>query len=399
METQRITSWITDWEGYSERVYTDAQGHPTVGIGFQLDKEGAQQKIESLGLNYQAVVEGTQSLNDDQIKQLLNADIATATKEVQELVSNFDDLPEDRQEILVDLVLEIGEAELSNHSDFVEAVESKDWELAAEIIKNTHWYEEAGLRAHSIVNVLKDGLPEPSTLYNNASAFDLTEPSYNREDPFFKGLTMYESMQKSARVEGEINDLQSQIEALKEHDSDSKFSILDFGNTIELNEENTRHGDNIFSLDEKHLFQSTGEFNLLEPISDGTIPDFDNLIEVQSDSENNTIQGQLVDYEQKSTTESTDDNQKGLSNTDFVPIQYGLMEQVNDEAFPFIDYHKETYQENNDHQLLNSELQTHIGTDVHDGIFNHNANIYGDDKINDFSDNSSGFDHNNTSIL
>ena len=58
-------------EGYCHHVYKDNLRHiPTIGVGFNLLKEGAQKQIESVGANYNAVLNGSQNLTDTQIKEL-----------------------------------------------------------------------------------------------------------------------------------------------------------------------------------------------------------------------------------------------------------------------------------------------------------------------------------------
>ena len=63
-------SMISQHEGKRKCVYTDTMGHPTIGIGFNLDASGAQQAIEKLGLNYDDVRSGAQCLTESQIMDL-----------------------------------------------------------------------------------------------------------------------------------------------------------------------------------------------------------------------------------------------------------------------------------------------------------------------------------------
>jgi len=50
---------ISASEGTYECVYTDSLGNPTIGIGFNLNKSGAQAIIAGLGLDYSSVVSGS----------------------------------------------------------------------------------------------------------------------------------------------------------------------------------------------------------------------------------------------------------------------------------------------------------------------------------------------------
>ena len=42
-------------EGYKPRVYIDTEGHPTVGIGFNLDRSDARRRLSAVGANYDKI--------------------------------------------------------------------------------------------------------------------------------------------------------------------------------------------------------------------------------------------------------------------------------------------------------------------------------------------------------
>ena len=67
-------------EGYHTRVYYDTANppNPTIGVGFNLAKAGAQRRIEDVGANYNNVLNGNQNLTHSQIITLFNADMNTA---------------------------------------------------------------------------------------------------------------------------------------------------------------------------------------------------------------------------------------------------------------------------------------------------------------------------------
>ena len=69
MDLTKTKAWIEHWEGRRNQAYDDKTGkaitpgcvvlgHPTVGVGFNLDANGAQAAIEALGLDYNQVRSG-----------------------------------------------------------------------------------------------------------------------------------------------------------------------------------------------------------------------------------------------------------------------------------------------------------------------------------------------------
>ena len=74
---------IEQHEGRRAKVYLDTAGHPTVGIGFNLDRADAGAKLSALGLDPGAVREGAVTLTDDQVDELFEPDLATAIDELK----------------------------------------------------------------------------------------------------------------------------------------------------------------------------------------------------------------------------------------------------------------------------------------------------------------------------
>jgi len=104
MNLDQTRAWIEHWEGRRNQTYDDTAGHPTVGVGFNLDASGAQGAIEALGLDYDQVRSGQQTLTDDQIDALLGQTVNAAIGGSRTAVSNFDALPDDKQIVVVDMV-------------------------------------------------------------------------------------------------------------------------------------------------------------------------------------------------------------------------------------------------------------------------------------------------------
>ncbi|MFZ0915112.1 MAG: hypothetical protein WAN09_17705, partial [Candidatus Korobacteraceae bacterium] len=101
MDLATIKAWIEHWEGRRNQTYDDKTGkaitpgcvvlgHPTVGVGFNLDATGAQAAIEALGLDYDQVRSGGQTLTDDQIDTLLDQTVNQAIQGARQVVPSFD---------------------------------------------------------------------------------------------------------------------------------------------------------------------------------------------------------------------------------------------------------------------------------------------------------------------
>jgi len=142
-------------EGYRTGVYKDTKGHPTIGIGFNLDKDGAREALASVGANYDAVRSGAEELDDIQIQALFNSDVNTAMGVASRFVNNWDQLPLPMKAVLADMSFNLGEKGLSKFKNFKAALEAGDYRRAAYEMKDSDWYNQVGDRSKHLVDIVK----------------------------------------------------------------------------------------------------------------------------------------------------------------------------------------------------------------------------------------------------
>ncbi len=56
---------VAQAEGKRSCVYIDTMGHPTIGIGFNLDRSDAPSICSKFGIDYTAIRNGSKCLTDD----------------------------------------------------------------------------------------------------------------------------------------------------------------------------------------------------------------------------------------------------------------------------------------------------------------------------------------------
>jgi GH24 family phage-related lysozyme (muramidase) len=165
MDLATIKAWIEHWEGRRKQTYDDKTGkpitpgcvvlgHPTVGVGFNLDANGAQAAIEALGLDYNQVRSGQQLLTDGHIDALLDQTVNQAIQGARQVVPSFDSLPDDKQVVIVDMVFNLGVRGFSQFAHAIQAVNSQDWATAAQQMQQSAWFRQVGARASADVNLM-----------------------------------------------------------------------------------------------------------------------------------------------------------------------------------------------------------------------------------------------------
>ena len=149
-----IAKMIERHEGKRNSVYVDTKGHPTIGIGFNLDKIDAKQKLSNLGININKILNG-QSLTDEQVYILFKEDLENAIIDAHKFLSNFDQQPIEIQTVLIDMSFNLGYTRLSNFKNFREALLNKNYQLAADEMVNSKWYNQVGNRSKELESIVR----------------------------------------------------------------------------------------------------------------------------------------------------------------------------------------------------------------------------------------------------
>jgi GH24 family phage-related lysozyme (muramidase) len=94
----KMSDYIANWEGKKNKVYKDTSNLPTIGIGHYLTNDEQDRKLfKSLfgdTVNYDKILNGTQTLDDDQVEKLFNVDVKIKEKLAGKKISGFSSLPQ-----------------------------------------------------------------------------------------------------------------------------------------------------------------------------------------------------------------------------------------------------------------------------------------------------------------
>jgi len=154
MDLATASAWIEHWEGRRNQTYIDSMGHPTVGVGFNLDAQGAQAAIAALGLDYNQVRAGTQTLTDDQIDTLLEQGVNRAVSDAHTPISDFDNVPGDKQIVIVDMIFNLGLGGFTKFVQTIRAINGQDWLTASQQMQQSQWFHQVGNRAKADVDMM-----------------------------------------------------------------------------------------------------------------------------------------------------------------------------------------------------------------------------------------------------
>jgi len=151
-----LFSVIAYHEGFQNKVYKDRRGNRTIGIGFNLERQGAAEVLKSLiGVDYSDVLRG-KKLNDKQILTLFQHDLNQAINGAKSFIDNFDTLPKQVKMVLIDMAFNLGSGGLNEFKRMKAALERYDYRNMAKEMKNSAWFAQVGKRGKNLLNMISE---------------------------------------------------------------------------------------------------------------------------------------------------------------------------------------------------------------------------------------------------
>lgn len=133
-------------EGVKYEIYLDHLGYPTFGVGHlvvETDEESGQPV-------------GT-PVSEERVRECFEKDLDTAISECAILYSNiWEDLPGEVQEVLVNMMFNMGRTRLGKFKNFHLALVGKHWGLAAAEGRDSLWYRQVTNRAERLMSRLEN---------------------------------------------------------------------------------------------------------------------------------------------------------------------------------------------------------------------------------------------------
>ena len=140
MNRAQVQAQLAIDEGVVNAVYLDSLGYATFGIGHLI-----LERDPEYGLDV-----GT-PISEKRVTEVFQSDLDNAISECQVLYGMWCTFPEEVQEILVNMLFNLGRPRLSRFRNFKKAVDSHDWKQAAIDGRDSKWYQQVGNRAERLM--------------------------------------------------------------------------------------------------------------------------------------------------------------------------------------------------------------------------------------------------------
>ena len=131
-------------EGVVYEVYLDHLGYATFGIGHLIREDDPEHGWEV----------GTE-VSESRVAEAFESDIETVLSDCNTLYPDFDSLPEEAQQIIANMMFNLGRPRLSAFKGMKAGVDAGDWNEAADQMVDSRWYKQVGARAERLVERMR----------------------------------------------------------------------------------------------------------------------------------------------------------------------------------------------------------------------------------------------------
>ena len=144
MDIEKLREQLEVDEGCVYEIYNDHLGYATFGIG-HLVTESDPEQGQSLGT----------AVSPDRVAEAFESDIQSVLRDCNILYSDFDDLPEEAQQVIANMMFNLGRPRLSKFAGMKRGVDARDWDAAADEMVDSNWYRQVTNRADRLVERIR----------------------------------------------------------------------------------------------------------------------------------------------------------------------------------------------------------------------------------------------------
>ena len=132
-------------EGVKYEIYNDHLGYATFGVGHLVLETDPE---------YSCPV-GT-TVSESRVVEVFKLDCESVLIDCITLYPDFYDLPEEVQQIIANMMFNMGRTRLSKFKGMKRGVDAKDWNAAADEMVDSRWYRQVTNRANRLVNRMRE---------------------------------------------------------------------------------------------------------------------------------------------------------------------------------------------------------------------------------------------------
>ena len=131
-------------EGVRTQMYLDSLGKATIGIGHLIKPHERARYAEGVEISM------------DEVEELFEMDLNRAAAGAESLIKECigHDLPPHIEEVILEMVYQLGTQGVRNFKKFWKALRVKDWKTAASEMKDSRWHKQTTKRCESLAEIV-----------------------------------------------------------------------------------------------------------------------------------------------------------------------------------------------------------------------------------------------------
>ena len=144
MDINKLREQLKIDEGVKYEVYDDHLGYKTFGIGHLITTKDEE---------YGAII-GT-IVSEKRVNAVFDTDVNTYIDEAKKVFGNLEEMPQEAQQVIVNMCFNMGAPRLSQFKKFIRAIHDEEWATASIEMLDSKWANQVGERANRLSDRIK----------------------------------------------------------------------------------------------------------------------------------------------------------------------------------------------------------------------------------------------------
>ena len=145
MDLEKLRKQLEIDEGVEYKIYKDHLGYLTFGVGHLVLEFDSEYRLPA-----------GSPVSKSRVIEAFESDCETVLRDCSILYKDFDDLPEEAQQVIANMMFNMGRPRLSKFKGMKRGVDARDWNAAADEMVDSGWYRQVTNRAERLVKRMRE---------------------------------------------------------------------------------------------------------------------------------------------------------------------------------------------------------------------------------------------------
>ena len=144
MNIEQLREQLEIDEGVKYEIYNDHLGYATFGVGHLVIESDPEHGMDI----------GT-PISESRVIEAFEQDCENVLRDCIILYEDFSSLPEEAQQVIANMMFNMGRPRLSKFKGMKRGVDARDWDAAADEMVDSNWYKQVTNRAERLVKRMR----------------------------------------------------------------------------------------------------------------------------------------------------------------------------------------------------------------------------------------------------